>query len=223
MVHILLPIQIVMGPLDSSVEVLGKSASFTDTPLQIQTTLKDSLHIFQSIFQYREGQPQDTVDVGILDRSLLSATLQDIFKYNDFLTNTSVEQILVDHLSESLISALTTILGLNAARSVVLITPSQQLYSGMAESVIQVLESSPDLRQLLYEQFWLESPDRFLPGKNDTYQPIPFRSGDSFAFYLQLNFANAKINGDSNMPLTKFLSPSEIPQLRFIIIFNFES
>jgi hypothetical protein len=223
MVHILLPIQIVMGPLESSVEVLGKSASFTETPLQIQTTLQNSIQIFQSIFQYREGQPQDTVDVGILDRSLLSTTLLNVFQYNAFLTNTSVEQILVNHLSELLIGSLTMVLGLNAARSIVLITPSQQLYSGMVESIIQVLEASSDLRQLLYEQFWLESPDRFLPGKNETYQPIPFQSGDSLAFYLQLNFANAKINGNSNMPLTKFLRSSEIPQLRFIIILNFES
>jgi hypothetical protein len=45
MVHILLPIRIIMGPLDSSVEVLGKSASFTQTPLQIQTTLKDRIQL----------------------------------------------------------------------------------------------------------------------------------------------------------------------------------
>ncbi len=223
MVHILLPIQIVMGPLDSSVEVLGKSASFTQTPLQIQTTLKDRTQLFQSIFQYREGSPQDTVDVGILDRNLLLETLKGIFEFNDFLTSSSVEQILVDHLSESLVAAFTTILGLNAARSLLYINPSQKLYTGMAESVIQVLETSPDLRQLLYEQFWLESPERFLPGKNDTYQPIPFQSGDSLAFYLQLNFSNATINGDPSMPLTKFLQPSDIPQLPFIIILNFES
>ncbi len=223
MVHILLPIQIIMGPLDSSIEVLGKSASFTQTPLQIQTTLTNTLEVFQSIFQYREGSPQDTVDVGILDRNLLLETLKTIFQYNNFVTSSSVEQILLDHLSESLIASFTTVLGLNAARSFIYITPSQALYTGMAESVIQVLETSPDLRQLLYEQFWLESPERFLPGKNNTYQPIPFQSGDSLAFYLHLNFSNAKINGDSSMPLTKFLSPSDIPQLRFIIILNFES
>lgn len=225
MVHILLPIQIVMGPLDSSVEVLGKSAVFTETPLQIQTTLTKSIPTFQSIFQYRGGSPQDTVDVDvqILNRPLLLDTLRHLFRYNDFLTSSSVEQRLLDHLSESLIASFTTILGLNAARSLVYITSSESLFTGMANSIIQVLESSSDLRQLLYEQFWSESPERFLPGKNDTFQPIPFQGGDSLAFYLHLNFSNATINGDSSMPLTRFLSPSEIPQLRFIIILNFES
>lgn len=223
MVHIFLPIQIVMGSLDSTVEVLGKSSTFIETPLQIQTTLTNSLATFQSIFQYREGEPQDTVDVGVLNKSLLLETLKHVFQFNDFLTSTSVEQILVDHLSESLVSEFTKILGLNAARSLLYITPSESLYTGMANSVIQVLENSSELRQLLYEQFLIESPERFLPGKNNMYQPIPFRSGDSLAFYLHLNFANATINGNISMPITKFLSVSDTPQLRFIIILNFES
>lgn len=223
MVHIVLPIEIGVGAFGSAVEVLGKIATFTETPLQIAMRCIDVVSAFRSAFQYREGVPQDTVNVQIQNSSLLHDTLVDLFINADCVTNTSVEQVLVDHLSESLIGHFTTVLGLQAATSLVTITPTEEFYNGLAGSLVQALQSNADMRQILYEQFLTAAPERFSPGKDDTFQPIPFEAGDSVAFYLQLTFTNAVINGNPNMPLSMFLDTEEMPNLRHIIIMNIES
>lgn len=223
MVHIILPIEIGVGAFGSDVEVLGKIATFTEIPLQIAMSCIDVVSVFRAVFQYREGVPQDTVNVQIQDAPLLHETLIDLFVNADCVTNTSVEQILVDHLSDSLIGHFTTVLGLQAATSLVTITPTEEFYNGLAGSLVQALQSNTEMRQILYEQFLTGAPERFSPGKDDTFQPIPFEAGDSVAFYLQLTFTNAVINGDPNMPLSMFLGADEMPNLRHIIIMNIES
>lgn len=223
MVHIILPIEIGVGAFGSAVEVLGKIATFTETPLQIAMSCIDVVSAFRTAFQYKEGVPQDTVNVQIRDTALLQNTLVDLFMNADCVTNTSVEQILVDHLSDSLIGHFTTILGLHAATSLVTITPTEEFYNGLAGSLVQALQTNSEMRQILYEQFLTAAPERFSPGKDDTFQPIPFEAGDSLAFYLQLTFTNAVINGNPNMPLSMFLGDEEMPNLRHIIILNMTS
>jgi hypothetical protein len=223
MVHITLPIEVTMGNVPSTMEVLGIQLAYSETPLQLQTTLAQSLTKFRQIFQFREGVPQDTVNVQIRNSVLFIETLKTIFQANLFESNTSVPQLLSAHLSEMLVGELTKVLGLNAGRSLVNIVPTATFLNGVAEAVKQGFEHSEYLPQFLYEQYFKQSPDRFLPGKDDAWQPIPFETGDSLSFYLQLNFQQTYINGDPNLPLSNFLKSEEIPTLRCIIILNFGS
>jgi hypothetical protein len=222
MINIVLPIELDVGGLGSSMEVLGKIITFSETPLQISVSCLNTLDILRSTIQFKEGNPQETVDVQIVNESQLREKLINIFKFSDCVTNTSIEQILLNILSESLVGHFTNILGLNAARSLIYITPTEELYYGLANSLLSILQKDSDMRQYIYEQYFNTAPERFFPGKDDAFKPIPFEVGDSLAFYLQLSFANAKINGET-MYLSDFLSEDEMPTLRHIIILNIES
>jgi hypothetical protein len=223
MVNIQLPIEVVVGSFDSSIEVLGIESTYVDQPLQLLTTLSNTISNLRSILQFKEGVPQDTVNVGILNRPLFISVLGEIFADNDFITNTSVEQVFLDHVSEALAGELTKVLGLNAARSLVYITPTQTVFTKLAEALVKALEDSADLRQYLYEQFLRQSPERFQPGPDADWAPIPFETGDSLSFYIRFTFTHTCINGDPTMPLSRFIPANEMPTTRFIVIFNLES
>lgn len=222
MVNIELPIHIGVDPIHSSVEVLGKKLQYSETPVHLNTILTpEILHTFREAIQFREGRPQDTVDVAILDKTQLKDVLVQIFAYNVFITDMSVEQPLVDHLSEALAVELSKNLGLSAVGSLVLIPASDSLFYGIAESLIASIESSPQMRQFLYEQYLAESPERFPPGKNDQYAPIPFLAGDTLSFFLTMRFENSVINGNSQMRLSEFLEDGEMPIVKFAVRLSF--
>jgi hypothetical protein len=77
------------------------------------------------------------------------------------------------------------------------------------------------MRQLLYEQYLAESPERFPPGDNGQYAPIPFLAGDTLSFFLTMRFENSVINGNSQLRLSEFLEDSEMPIVKFAVRFSF--
>jgi hypothetical protein len=221
MVNITLPINIGADTYNSSIEVLGLSLQYSENPVPLETDILSKIDIFRSIFQFREGNPQETVDVSIQDRTLLVNTVFDILKTNTFITDMSVEQSFVDHISEAFAVELSKHLGLNAIGSFVEISNVDALISGISEGLVSNIESSSDMRQYLYEQYLQQSPDRFPPGADSQYAPIPFSEGDAISFFLTLTFGNTTINGNSNMKLSHFLLQEEIPVVKFVVKFYF--
>jgi hypothetical protein len=221
MVHIELPLHLGFDPVKSSVEVLGIELNYSETIIVVETSLTDTLELFRRCIQFREGSPQDTVDVAIRDRTDFVNGLVQIFKSGPFVTDMSVEQPLLDYLSEALAVELSRSLGLNALASHVRITPHETVFNGLAESIVTSMETSPLLRQFLFEQYFRQSPDRFFPGKDDTYKPIPFAEGDLISFFLTLRFQNAYVN--ESLPLTDFLPEEEMPVVKCIVRFSFSS
>ncbi len=223
MVRIDLPLHIGVDPFASSVEVLGIKLQYVEAPVVLESALSGMLGLFRNALQFREGDPQDTVDVAIRDRSGLVNALVDIFKGNAFVTDMSVEQPFLDHLSEALAVELSKQLGLNAISSSVQIPASDALFEGMAESLVSNIEASPLLRQFLYEQYFQQSPDRFPAGTDAVYAAIPFAEGDSLSFFLTVRFQEAIINGDAAMPLSMFMAEEDMPVVKFVVRFSFSS
>ena len=223
MVNIELPLNITFDPTSSSIEVLGIELKYAETIIQLRTTLTDMIAVFRNAIQFKEGDPQDTVDVSIRDRTSLVNALIQIFKTNMFVTDMSVPQPMIDYLSEALAVELSRNLGLNAIASFVQITPHEEVFSGLAESIVSNIESTPLLRQFLYEQYLHQSPERFFPGKDDVYAPIPFAEGDLLSFFLTLRFQEAAINGNEGLLLTNFLQEQEMPVVKCIVRFSFSS
>lgn len=222
MVNINLPIHISVDSMKSEIKVLGLCLNYTELPISLMTCLcEDMRQLFRSAFQFKEGQPQETVNVQIMNRNDLINWLICIFKNNQFTTDASTEQYLIDQLSIALAAELTKNLGLCAVASHVYINDTESLFRGIAETLITNFENSPVLPQYLYEQFLKQSPERFPPGKNDEFAPIPFESGDCLSFFLTLYFNKSYINGDCNMSLNLFLREEEIPVVKFIIRFHF--
>jgi hypothetical protein len=222
MVNINLPIHIVMDSMKSEIKVLGICLEYTETPCSLLTCLGEKMkQLFRASFQFKEGQPQETVNVQIMNRDNLINWLTYIFKNNQFATDASIEQYLIDQLSLALAAELTKNLGLCAVASHVYINDAESLFQGIAESLITNFENSQCLPQYLYEQFLKQSPERFPPGKDDEFAPIPFESGDCLSFFLTLYFNKSYINGDDNTSLNLFLKEEEIPVVKFIIRFQF--
>jgi hypothetical protein len=224
MVHILLPINIIMGNLPSSVEVLGLKLEYSDNPVPVETTLQNSLHSLQSALQFREGTPQDTVDVQIRNRSALFQVLKDAIENNGFQSDLSVQLYFLEHLENTFAGEMAKLIGLDACRSLVGIPRTQEMYTGLIDSLLNAIDSNKELRQYLYEQYFYESPERFSPGPDDEWQPLPFASGDKLSFYITLNFADTYING-TEYTLRDFYENTGVPTpvVRFIVIFNIES
>ena len=222
MVNIELPLHIGLNGMSTIIETLGIQLQYSETPIQLQTFLvPDMITLFQNSIQYKEGVPQDTVNVRISNRESLILGLVQIFKHNAFVTDMSVEQPLFDHLSEGLAVELSRHLGLNAIASTVQIPTSDQLFRQIAESMLNDFDSSSQLRRYLFEQYFYQSPERFYPGKNEVYLPIPFASGDVLSFFLTLRFHDAYINGKSSLPLTNFLNGDDLPVVKFVVRFSF--
>ena len=213
-----------MGNLSSSVEVLGLQLRYTDTPVPVETTLQNSLQSLKAALQFREGDPQDTVDVQIRDRSAIFQVLKDAIENNGFMTDLSVELFFLEQLENTFAGELGRLIGIDACRSFVQIPRTQDTYTGLIDSLLNAIDSNKDLRQYLYEQYFHESPERFLPGPDDQWQPIPFESGDKLSFYITLNFADTYING-TEYTLSSFYENTGVPTpvVRFIVIFNIES
>jgi hypothetical protein len=220
MVHIELPIHIQAGALATSLERLGITLQYTESPLQLNATIENAIATFQECIQYKEGVPQDTVTVSILNKTQLLQSLIHIFETTTFSTDISTKLLLADHLSAGLATELSKSLGLNAIRSDVQI-PTTDLFVGIANSLLSNMESSDMLRQYVYEQYLQQSPDRFYPGKNDVYAPIPFAAGDKLSFFLTLRFDAAIINGV--LPLVDVFTNDDIPLLKYIVTFSFAS
>jgi hypothetical protein len=223
MVNIELPIHIGVDTFQSSIEVLGIRLQYKETPVQLKTTLVNKIAVFRNSFQFKEGVPQDTVNVVIQQKDVLLEHMVDIFKYNMFTTDMSVEQPFVDHLSEALAVELSKYLGLNAIASTVTIPMTDEVLMSLSQSILQEFESSQYLRQFLYEQYLAQSPERFPPGKNDVYAAIPFEVEDTISFFLTVKFENAIINGNSSLPLSMFLTSAEQPVVKFVVQFSFSS
>jgi hypothetical protein len=223
MVHIELPIHITAGAMDSSLERLGIELKYTETPVHLQVNMDELVPFFQACFQYKKGMHQDTVNVDIHYREQLLEVLAIIFETLSFRTDMSVEQPFLDHLSEALGAELSKQLGLSAISSNVSISASPDLYQGIASSLLETFESSPLLRQFLFEQYLQQSPDRFFPGNNETYEPIPFAVGDTVSFFLTLNFQNSIINGGGGFSLLQFMDAADLPVVKFIVKFYFAS
>ena len=224
MVHILLPINIIMGNLSSSVEVLGLQLEYSDNPVPVETTLQNSIQSLQNALQFREGNPQDTVDVQIRNRVAIFQVLKDAIENNGFQSDLSVQLYFLEHLENTFAGELGKLIGIDACRSFVQIPRTQDTYAGLIDSLLNAMDSNKDLRQYLYEQYFHESPERFGPGRDDQWQPIPFASGDKLSFYITLNFADTFING-TELTLSDFYENTGVPTpvVRFIVIFNIES
>jgi hypothetical protein len=138
-----------------------------------------------------------------------------------FVSDMSVELHLKDHLSAGLAIELSKSLGIGALAANVAITTTHYL-KGIAESLLQSFTTSPALPRYLVEQFMFQSPERFPPGNDDVFQPIPFREGDSLSFFLTLRFDSALIENTGHA-LTTFLSENELPEVRHVLRFSFAS
>lgn len=224
MVHIQLPINIVMGNVSSSVEVLGIKLQYIDTPVQIETILENSIESLKNALQFREGDPQDTVDVQIRNRNDIFDILKTSIESNMFISDLSVELLFLEHIENTFAGELGKLIGISACSSYIEIPRSQNTYIGLINSILDTIENNKDLRQYLYEQYFNESPDRFLPGLDNEWQPIPFASGDKLSFYITLNFAETYING-TELTISNFYKDTGIspPVVRFIVVFNIES
>ncbi len=213
-----------MGNVPSSVEVLGLQLQYSDTPVPVETTLQNSLHSLRYAIQYREGVPQDTVDVQIRDRPGISTVLTTAIENNKFISDLSVELFFLEHLENTFAGELGKLIGLDACRSLVQIPRTQDIYTGLIDALLNTFEANRDLRQYLYEQYFAESPERFPAGRDDEWQPIPFETGDKLSFYLTLDFSQTYING-SETTIGEFYKNTTIPTptVRFIVIFNIET
>ena len=222
MVNIELPIHIGVDPLNSSIEVLGIALKYSENPIHLTTHLPSAyMEQFRTLIQFKEGDPQDTVSVSILDVETLVATISQIFQHIPFETDMSVEQPFINHLSEGLAVELSKSLGLNAIASQVQIPATQMFYDGLSYSLVSNMDSSPLLLQLLYEQFLLQSPERFSPGSDAEYAPIPFDSGDTLSFFVVLRFDNCIINSNPALRLTDLIDSALIPVVKFAVRLSF--
>jgi hypothetical protein len=221
-VSVVLPIDVSMD-METSAEMVGATVRFRERGVVIETELINSIDTLRNQIQYKEGVPQDTVDVGILDPTGFRELLESTFRVNLFRTSTSEDLYFFDHVSEELSAQLTRVLGLNAASSYVQIQPNEASLSGVANALVTALLESYTLRGLLYEQYFLQSPDRFEgPGDDAVYKPIPFESGDSLAFSLSIGFQSATINNTS-VRLSSLLPPTFEPMIRFTVVLNLQS
>lgn len=213
-----------MGNVPSSVEVLGLQLQYSDTPVPVETTLQNSLQALRYAIQYREGDPQDTVDVQIRDRPGILGVLASAIENNAFISDLSVELFFLEHLENTFAGELGKLIGLDACRSFVQIPRTADVYTGLIDALLNSFETNSDLRQYLYEQYYAESPERFPAGCDEEWQPIPFESGDKLSFYLTLDFAQTYING-SEITVGDFYKNTGFPTpiVRFIVIFNIET
>ena len=223
MVDIILPIEINVGDTPTTVEVIGVCISYTDTPLQIVSKLENSINELRSLIQFkdRKNEPPVYVDVSVGSKEQFMIFFTNIFTNDYFQSNTSVENLhLIEHLSAGLAAELSRQLGLNAIGSLCEIESPENVYKGIAENMYKALTDSELLRNYLYEQLFAKSPERFFPGKDDTYKPLPFEPGDRLSFYLQLKFENSRIN---NVMTFHTWKNAYIPSVKFIVEFHFES
>lgn len=153
----------------------------------IQSPIGAAEH-FKQHLQYRSSVEADLMDIEVCNEDRLEDFLVDAFSRDTYATSTSMDLTLETQLSELLIIRFTHLIGLKATASYIQLQMTDEVKRGIAGSIINLLKTDYYLRELIFRQLYGLYPERFTVDlvNSAEYTPIPFKEGDTFAFYLTL-------------------------------------
>lgn len=214
-----IPIEVTLDTCSAIVEVVGKTAKFISPAEKKIETVISSASLIKSCIQYKEGDPENTVNVRINNKNELIQCITNGLKNTAFHTSVSMSLTLSEHLDELMTIRFNRLIGLKATSGIINVKLTDETLLAISTSLINTLDSADLLRQYIFEQLFALYPERFEgPGLDDTYKQIPFQSGDSITFYLVMPVDTSKISMVLNYGT--FIDRVQLPTMPLLPIFD---
>jgi hypothetical protein len=195
-VDIVLPIEVSYDANFNAKMIDSATVDYNRAEKVIQSPIGPAEHFAQHL-QYRSSVAADMMDIEVCNEDRLGDFLVDAFSRDTYATSVSMDLTLETHLSELLIIRFTHLIGLKATASYIQLQMTEEVKRGIAGSIIGLLKRDYYLRELIFRQLYGLYPERFTVNfiNSEEYTPIPFREGDTFAFYLTLplDLSNVKL------------------------------